>query len=389
MSRSGAPIYEHEIQRIWAEQDFDSSGLKTVDGKKIEVFSPGWWNQGQGPDFEAARLSIGDDFFYGSVEVHLQSSGWKAHGHNRNPAYNQVILHVVLYHQPRHGVFNTLENQVPELELAQHLKPLKPQSQKQSKERLKRIEQLPGVRTTPRESKTKVLSRWFGAAGILSSKSLPRSPELRRDLLQWAAEWKNLDSKARLIQPLSGSTRPGNAPERRLVGMYYHLARTAEQGLIKSWLTLLSQVSQRENDEPLRHIVLELSQEFFETPDWDAWSMHHVKSNRKSELIGLDRKVIIWANAILPFFLAYARKEQDMSLEKLLFRIFIVLPPEASNRKTRFMERRLWTSSYRHLKLNSFGYRQGMLQVHADFCRNFFQGCADCELLELLQTQAG
>ena len=73
MNRSGAPIYEHEIQRIWAEQDFDSSGLKTVDGKKIEVFSPGWWNQGQGPDFEAARLSIGDDFFYGSVEVHLQN----------------------------------------------------------------------------------------------------------------------------------------------------------------------------------------------------------------------------------------------------------------------------------------------------------------------------
>ena len=68
MSRSGAPIYEHEIQRIWAEKDFDSSGLKTVDGKKIEVFSPGWWNQGQGPDFEAARLSIGDDFFYGSLK---------------------------------------------------------------------------------------------------------------------------------------------------------------------------------------------------------------------------------------------------------------------------------------------------------------------------------
>ena len=38
MSRSGAPIYEHEIQRIWAEQDFDSSGLKTVDGKKSRFF---------------------------------------------------------------------------------------------------------------------------------------------------------------------------------------------------------------------------------------------------------------------------------------------------------------------------------------------------------------
>ncbi len=117
--------------------------------------------------------------------------------------------------------------------------------------------------------------------------------------------------------------------------------------------------------------------------------MHHVKSNRKSELIGLERKVIIWANAILPFFLAYARKEHDMQLEQLLFRIFMVLPSEASNQKTRFMERHLWTSSYRHLKLNSLGYRQVMLQVHADFCRNFLQCCADCELLELLQTQAG
>ena len=69
MSRSEAPIYEYEIQRIWAEQDFDSSGLKTVDGKKIEIFSPGWWNQGLDPDFEAARLSIGDDF----SEVPLKS----------------------------------------------------------------------------------------------------------------------------------------------------------------------------------------------------------------------------------------------------------------------------------------------------------------------------
>ena len=37
MSRSRAPIYEHEIQRIWAEQDFDSIGLKKVDVKKSYV----------------------------------------------------------------------------------------------------------------------------------------------------------------------------------------------------------------------------------------------------------------------------------------------------------------------------------------------------------------
>ena len=467
MNHAAAPIYEHEIQRIWAEQDFEAKELKTVDGRPIEVFFPGWWNQGRGPDFEASRISVGDDFYFGSVEVHLQTSGWKAHGHDRNPSYNQVILHVVLYHQQNHSAITELKHQVPELELAPHLKPLKPLSQKQSKERLRRIEQFPGrcgvwirekdprllkdllghaaeqrmqnkmrqiqqywqdqkpeellfqlifkslgytvnapafeelarlypysslrnlFRLNPRESKTKILCRWFGASGLLSSKSPLKNPDLQRDLLQWSDEWEKLEPKIRLIQPLSGSTRPGNAPERRLVGMYHHLAVTANQGLFKSWLMLLSQVSQREHNKPLRRVILELSQEIFETPNWEVWSLKPSKAKQKTELIGQDRKVIIWANAILPFFLAYARFEKDLQLEMLLYRIFMVLPPEASNRKTRFMERRLWTSSQKDLRLNSFGYRQGMLQVHADFCHNFFQGCAECELLEMLKTRAG
>ena len=171
--------------------------------------------------------------------------------------------------------------------------------------------------------------------------------------------------------------------------MYHHLAFTAKQGLFKSWLMLLSQVSQREHDKLLRRVILELSQEIFETPNWEVWSLKPSKAKQKTELIGQDRKVIIWANAILPFFLAYARFEKDLQLEMLLYRIFMVLPPEASNRKTRFMERRLWTSSQKDLRLNSFGYRQGMLQIHTDFCHNFFQGCAECELLEILKTPAG
>ena len=62
MNHAAVPIYEHEIQRIWAEQDFEAKELKTVDGRPIEVFFPGWWNQGKGPNFEASRISVGDDF---------------------------------------------------------------------------------------------------------------------------------------------------------------------------------------------------------------------------------------------------------------------------------------------------------------------------------------
>ena len=85
-------------------------------------------------------------------------------------------------------------------------------------------------------------------------------------------------------------------------------------------------------------------------------------------MIGQDRKVIIWANAILPFFLAYARFEKDLQLEMLLYRIFMVLPSEASNRKTHGTASLDFVSKGSQTQL---GYLQGMLQVYADFCHNF------------------
>ena len=56
---------------------------------------------------------------------------------------------------------------------------------------------------------------------------------------------------------------------------------------------LLSEVSQREHDKPLRRVILELSQEIFETPNWEVWSLKPSKAKLKTELIGQVWKVII------------------------------------------------------------------------------------------------
>lgn len=49
-----------------------------------------------GPDFRAAVIQFGSEPpRSGDVEIDLRAGGWKDHGHDRNPAFNSVILHVV------------------------------------------------------------------------------------------------------------------------------------------------------------------------------------------------------------------------------------------------------------------------------------------------------
>ena len=66
------------------------------DGNRYEVIFPGLRNQGAGPDFKGAVLKRDGVEFGGDVELHLEESGWREHGHHTDPAYNGVALQVVL-----------------------------------------------------------------------------------------------------------------------------------------------------------------------------------------------------------------------------------------------------------------------------------------------------
>ena len=56
------------------------------------------------PPFREARLKIGKQYLLGAVEIHVNSSGWYSHHHEGNPDYNEVVLHVVLYHNGQRGI---------------------------------------------------------------------------------------------------------------------------------------------------------------------------------------------------------------------------------------------------------------------------------------------
>jgi hypothetical protein len=105
------PINERLVQCIWHDQRIQVDGLQTMDRRPVRVIFPGWWNLEAGPDFHHATIQVDDEpQRTGDVEIHLRADDWFHHGHDRDPLYNQVILHVVLWEngscrQPltRHG----------------------------------------------------------------------------------------------------------------------------------------------------------------------------------------------------------------------------------------------------------------------------------------------
>jgi hypothetical protein len=87
---------ERLLQVIWQHQRLRRDQLKTADGKTVRVFHPGFISLEGGPDFCSAVLQIGDDApRSGDVEIDLRSSGWRAHGHDKNKNFQNILLHVV------------------------------------------------------------------------------------------------------------------------------------------------------------------------------------------------------------------------------------------------------------------------------------------------------
>lgn len=88
---------ERVVQKLWLQQDFAAAHARLEDGRPLTVLAPGTWNLLAGPDFRGARLRLGDRVVIGDVEVHFHARDWVAHGHRRNPDYDRVVLHVVLF----------------------------------------------------------------------------------------------------------------------------------------------------------------------------------------------------------------------------------------------------------------------------------------------------
>jgi hypothetical protein len=93
--RGPGPASEAELAAIWESCRFPPEALTTTAGAAVEVVYPGRRNGGAGPDFRDAVLRVDGRERRGDVELHLRASYFHAHGHDGDPAYDNVVLHVV------------------------------------------------------------------------------------------------------------------------------------------------------------------------------------------------------------------------------------------------------------------------------------------------------
>lgn len=112
---------EKFLHYLWKMKLLNPEQLQTASGEKVQILKAGEHNHDAGPDFLNARIKIGITEWAGSVEIHVKSSEWNIHHHQDDPAYNNVILHVV--YQDDAEVFRADGTMVVDLEVKDHFDP--------------------------------------------------------------------------------------------------------------------------------------------------------------------------------------------------------------------------------------------------------------------------
>jgi hypothetical protein len=91
---------ELELQSLWFAGAFGRE-FTTTDGRGVRMVQFGEWNRGAGPDFVQSAIELDGEVKRGAIELDLEAAGWEEHGHAANPAYRDVVLHLVFRRSPQ------------------------------------------------------------------------------------------------------------------------------------------------------------------------------------------------------------------------------------------------------------------------------------------------
>jgi len=409
------------FQFIWQYSLYPPSDLCTTDGEPLTIVHSGKLNRDAGPDFSEARIKIGNTTLVGNIELHVKSSDWLKHGHQHDPAYKNLILHVVYENDVEDVAVNTpvleMKNLIPAHVIAKY------SGLMHTADKLPCAGQHQQVRDITKEGwVTRLLAeRWeqkladwnimlentaedwrnllywrmaanFGfktnaAPFLLLAQSLPLnvtakhrdSPEQIEALLFGQAgmlhgtfedeypndlqkEYNYLRKKYKLI-PIGGHLwkflrmRPANFPTIRIAQFAALLCKSVH---------LFSQIIETHSVKEIEPLLDVTTSGY-----WDnhfQFDVPQKKATKKS--LGPTSVQNIIINTIAPIQFLYAAKQDTYKLQERALQLIEALPPEENN-ITRLWEENQWMPK-------NAAQSQALIQLYNNYCTS--RRCLDCTI---------
>ena len=400
--------------------------FKTSTGATAVVTDFGQWNREAGPDFVHATVEIAGREHRGSIEVDLEASGWEQHRHALNPAYENVVLHVVVRRSAKKYFPRTASHrEVPQVCLVDHtaaeaewpafaparpgrcLAPLRALSAEQiiklltvaARRRLEAKGSALQTMITARGAdaalyeavavalgyknnklpfqllaqrvplKTAASARGeallFGLGGFLERPEPPAGAARAEVAALWSDWWKLRAAHSNAVLPRDAWKLTGLRPANHPLRRLGALSAIAQR-----WKSVRGVLESADLGR-LAEILGSLEHPF--------WSFHTTWTSPRRKtpiaLLGSDRIREIYANIALPLALARGAEPE-----------WLTIPAGPSNTSLRVVAARLFGGPLPRSLPRKLFVHQGLLQIYADFCLRDHGECAQCGFPSLVNS---
>jgi hypothetical protein len=436
ITRNRIKFSEKEAILIW--QQLVGMELTSTEDDLFRVIYPGRTNGDNGPDFRDAIIINKFHLVKGDVEVHVKSSDWYSHEHHADVAYNNVILHVVMWHDCNSATLLQSGKQVPVLCLAKALRhqayllpyqlpcfQILDHMDRQTlgkllniagEERFKQkamhfqaqhsahcvlsagqvlfrgimralgyakntkpfedlADRMPLNSIESREGLTLKQALLVGTAGLLPSQRQQGKFAREKEALELEQIWQSADKK---VKPMRESdwTSLHIYPNNSPVRRIVAQSYLLERYRGKK---LLAGILQLVKEAPLPNGYHTLENGLIVTGD-GYWRDHFdfdVKSKTKiSALLGNSKAGEIAVNVILPFAFSWGKIFNESELMKKAMELYNSYPKLAENEITRHMTKQL---CLKELPDFTACHQQGLIHVFRNYCRE--GRCSECPLV--------
>jgi hypothetical protein len=432
ITRNRITFSEKQARLIW--QQAMRAKLASAEDGQFSVIYPGRLNGDSGPDFRDAVIVSKSRLTKGDVEVHVRSSDWHRHKHHVDSQYNNVILHVVMWHDCDSPTVLQSGREVPVLCLARALryqayllphrlpcfptvnhmhthtlsKILDTAGEQRFRQRADRFQaelereradqvlfrgimralgyakntkpfeelarRIPLSRIESRAGLAAKQALLLGTAGLLPSQRQQMAPTKQREAQALEQVWRSMGNRLETMSERDWQLSriyPNNSPVRRIIAQSYLLERYDRGRLLAGILHMV-----RDAPSPGGHRLLQNSLIVDSSGYWRDHFDFGARSRTKiAALLGQSKAGEIAVNVILPFAFSWGQLTSEPALSEGALGLHRNYPSLAGNCLTQHMEQQLGLEE--SLGLTAC-HQQGLIHIFKHYCRE--GRCRECPL---------